>query len=88
MRLANSSIEKRMASGVSVRGNLTMICAERERLLQAYHSAVSAYADVVSHLKDAGSFEFPKQFAMADAAREKCDRLREKIDEHRTHHGC
>ena len=71
-----------------MRGNLTMICAERERLLQAYHAAVSAYADVVSDLKNAAASDFPKQFALADAARENCDRLREKIDEHRTNHGC
>ncbi|HUA86337.1 MAG TPA: hypothetical protein VMB85_20915 [Bryobacteraceae bacterium] len=65
-----------------------MICSERERLLRTYHTAVTAYAEVVSQLKNAGVKEFPKQFALADAAREKCDRLRECIDNHRATHGC
>jgi hypothetical protein len=65
-----------------------MICSERERLLRSYHTAVTAYAEVVSQLKNADTKEFPKQFALADAAREKCDRLRESIDQHRATHGC
>jgi len=65
-----------------------MICSEREQLLRSYHAAVSAYAEVVSALKNAERAEFPRQFAMADAAREKCDRIREKIEQHRAEHGC
>jgi hypothetical protein len=65
-----------------------MICSERERLLQAYHDAVAAYADVVSRLKLAQRTDFPRQFAMADAARENCNRLRDRLMEHRAHHGC
>jgi flagellar biosynthesis regulator FlaF len=65
-----------------------MTCPEREQLLQAYHQAVSAYANAVSELKYANRDQFPRQFALADAARQKCDRLREKIDQHRVTHGC
>ena len=65
-----------------------MICAERERLLRSYHIAVTAYAEVVSRLKDIDTREFPKHFAKADAAREECDRLRDRIDQHRAAHGC
>lgn len=65
-----------------------MVCAERERLLKLYHDAVAAYADAVSCLKNAAAAEFPKRFALADAAREKCDRLRDNMDGHRRDHGC
>jgi hypothetical protein len=65
-----------------------MICQERERLMQAYHDAVASYANVVSQLKNACPAEFPRQFAMADAARERCDRLRESLAAHREKHGC
>lgn len=65
-----------------------MICAERERLLRCYHVAVTAYAEVVCRLKNADNQEFRKQFALADAAREECDRLRDRIDQHRAAHGC
>jgi hypothetical protein len=85
MRLAHHHIEKRLAAGAR---ELTMTCPEREQLLQAYHQAVAAYANAVSELKHANRDQFPRQFAMADAAREKCDRLREKIDLHRVTHGC
>lgn len=65
-----------------------MICTERERLLRCYHIAVTAYAEVVCRLKDVDTQEFSRQFALADAAREECDRLRDCIDQHCATHGC
>jgi hypothetical protein len=65
-----------------------MICAERERLLHDYHAAVMTYAEVVRQLKKSGRNEFPWRFERADAARENCDHLREKIEEHRATHRC
>lgn len=82
---------KLMAAGRAEGGpaaTVPMICSERERLLRLYHEAVAAYAETVGCLKSAERQEFPKRFALADAAREKCDRLREKMDEHRADHGC
>jgi hypothetical protein len=57
-------------------------------LLQDYHAAVIAYAEVVSQLKKSDRVEFPARFARADEARENCDRLRERIEEHRAAHRC
>lgn len=65
----------------------TMICTEREQLLHDYHAAVMTYAEVVRQLKKSG-IEFPGRFERADAAPENCDRLREKIEEHRATHRC
>ena len=87
MALESHNIKRAMAGGVE-RSAVLMMCSERERLLRSYHTAVSSYANIVSELKNADRSEFPKRFALADAARERCDRLRETIERHRREHGC
>ena len=65
-----------------------MICSERERLLESYRAAVEAYAVAVTALKLAAVADFPREYARADECREKCDHLRERIENHRKLHGC
>jgi len=65
-----------------------MICPERDRLLELYRVAVEQYAVTVTSLRKAHVTDFAREYAKADEYREKCDKLRDKVDGHRRKHGC
>lgn len=65
-----------------------MVCPERERLLEQYRVAVDHYATAVQALRQLEGERFLARYWEVDEARERCDRMRRAIDEHRRQHGC
>ena len=72
---------------------VTMPCQERDRLLQELRSAVQQHAElverVVSMVRSGERREgLHGLFINTAEAKSKCASLHEKLDRHRTEHGC